>query len=134
MLVRGCSLRYPKGECIFVKEKAKVRIEIRKMEVLFAEISHDGILGADFLGKIDLENIFGNLFGKSLAVCLKKHCFRIIEKEREVPVFLEELFKRDSFHLSEKRESSFADFLTEYQDVFAKEIVAGSCEIVEHRI
>jgi len=47
---------------------------------------------------------------------------------------LKELFEKETQELNEKQKERFAHFLTEFQDVFAEEIIVGNCNIVEHTI
>jgi len=47
---------------------------------------------------------------------------------------LKEFFEKETQDLNEEQKERFANFLTEFRDVFSEEIVAGNCKLVEHII
>jgi len=66
--LNNCSLRYPTGEKVVIKEKvfANVRLDkyIVEIPMLIANINDSYILGVNFFKKIHLENIFKIIFFK----------------------------------------------------------------------
>jgi len=66
--LNNCSLRYPTGEKVVVKEKVFVEVRLGKYTVkipmLVAKINDDCILGVDFLKEIHLENNFKTIFSE----------------------------------------------------------------------
>jgi len=57
-----------------------------------------------------------------------------MREANRVPQFLKELFERKTPDLNEKQKERFANFLTEFWDVFSDKITAGNCKVVEHGI
>jgi len=84
---------------------------------------------------VKLENVFRPFFGESLKeVGSTSTCSRIHSCESEIPQTLKDLFVRESSDLTEAQKILFAQFLTEVQDLFSEEIVAGNCGVVKHAI
>jgi len=52
----------------------------------------------------------------------------------EVPIILEELFKNNSINLKNSEKEIFANFLSNYQNIFSENIVAGNYNVVEYVI
>lgn len=61
-------------------------------------------------------------------------CARLSHQGNKVPTFLTELFERDSVNLDLVQKEIFAELLTEFQDIFFENIIAGNCDLVEHKI
>jgi len=65
--IRDGSVRYPSGEIVPIEFKVKVKVFLGKYSVEISmfvmEMSDDCLLGADFLKKVNLENVFGHAFG-----------------------------------------------------------------------
>jgi len=131
--ISNCSLRYPTGEKVIVKEKVFVKVRLGEylveIPMLVAEINDNCILGVDFLKKIHLENIFETIFSKQKEV----QCGHL-ESIFEVPSNLKNLFKESSKNLNESQKQLCAEFISEFCDVFSEEIIAGNCKIGEHVI
>jgi len=66
--LNNCSLRYPTGEKVVVKEKVFMKVRLGKyiveIPMLVANIYDSCILRIDFLKKIHLENIFKIIFSE----------------------------------------------------------------------
>jgi len=45
----------------------------------------------------------------------------------KIPQFFREFFEKETQELNEKQNEQFAQFLTEFQDVFSEEIIARNC-------
>lgn len=108
------NLKYPTGEDVPFEGKVLIKIDIGKYSLSFpvfvAKIGEDCLLGADFLRKINLENIFKPIFEN---VQNKKvpNCRRIKISTEEVPFFLKDLFVKDSKNLDSKQKKIFANIL-----------------------
>jgi len=136
--IRNCNLRYPTGEKVLVEFQVEIKVEIGKHSILIpmfvAKINDDCLLGADFLRRIGLQNIFDREFNESgLSEKEIFNCSRI-EDSPIVPSILKELFENNSANLEIAQRKIFADFLNNFHDVFSGEIMAGNCDIVEHVI
>lgn len=135
----SCLLKYPTGEKMSVKFRTKVMIKLGKYSVellvFVADIEEDCLLGIDFLSLVNLENIFEPIFGDSSSESKEGFvCSRIKNRFDEIPLFLRELFERESKSFSNEQKNLFAQFLNDFQDVFSEEITAGNCNMVEHVI
>jgi len=131
--LNNCSLRYPTGEKVIIKEKVFVKVRLGKYVVeipmLVANINDNCILGVDFLKKIHLENVFKTIFSEHKEI----QCGRL-ESFFEVPSNLKYLFEENSKNLDESQKQLCVEFINEFRDVFSEEIIAGNCEIGEHVI
>lgn len=137
--IRYCKLKYPTGEEVKVKFKVIVWVTIGKYSLdfpmLVADINDDCLLGADFLRITNLGKVFESALGISKQVPLCNFvCSRIENCEDKIPDILKELFKENAKNLDSSQKRIFADFLSEFQDIFSENIVAGNCEMVEHEI
>jgi len=135
-LERFCCLKYPTGEEVSVKFKTKVFVELGKFSVEFtmfvADIDDNCLLGIDFLSTVRLENIFDSYFGDFDSGKERNLlCSRIKSFENEVPLFMKELFERESRNLNEDQRNHFAQLLKNNLDVFSEEITAGNCDIIK---
>jgi len=134
---RSFNLRYPTGERVPVKFRVEVLIEVgvlsMKLPVYIVDMKDDCLLGNDFLSAKNFEETLISFFGVSSQ---KKEfvCSRIERGTNEIPLFLRELFIKETQNLNEKQKERFANFLIRFQDVFSEEIIAGNCRMVEHRI
>jgi len=128
-------IRYPTGEEVPIKFEEKAQIELGefslKFPLLVAEILDDCLLGVDFLKEIRLENIFEPIFGTPEP---GRVVARIMDPLEGISSSLRSLFTRNLGSLLEEQKKDFANFLKEYQDVFSDNIVAGKCDLVEHKI
>lgn len=65
--IRDGSVRYPSGEIVPIEFKVNVKVFLGKysVEILMyvMEMNDDCLLGADFLKKVNLKNVFGHAFG-----------------------------------------------------------------------
>jgi len=131
--LNNCSLKYPTGEKVIIKEKVFVKVRLGRylveIPMLVADINDNCILGVDFLRKIHLENIFKTIFAEQKDI----QCGRL-ESFFEVPSNLKNLFEESSKNLNESQKQFCAEFINEFRDVFSEEIIAGNCEIGEHVI
>jgi len=85
----------------------------------------DCLLGNDFLSAMNFEEIFISFFGiPSQGMGKNSFCSRIMKKIHKVPQFFRELLEKETQELNEEQKERFAQFLTEFQDVFFKEIIA----------
>jgi hypothetical protein len=116
-----------------------VKVEIGKyileFPMMVAEINDDCLLGADFLKKLNLDNVFESAFGNINKNILDIDCARVEVSSQKVPSLLEELFIKHSKNLNFDQQEIFASFLDDFKDVFSREIVAGNCcDAIEHVI
>jgi len=44
------------------------------------------------------------------------------------------VFEKETQELNKEQKERFAQFLTEFQDVFFKEVIAGNCNVIEYTI
>jgi len=51
-----------------------------------------------------------------------------------IPQFLRKFSEKETQELNEEKKEWFAQFLTEFQNVFSEEIIAGNCNVVKHTI
>ncbi|KMQ86077.1 krab-a domain-containing protein [Lasius niger] len=136
--VSDCKLRYPTGEEVNVKFKVNVWIELRKFSLEFpmlvTDINDDCLLGIDFFRVLNLEKVLDPVLGilgqKEFQIFT---CSRLENLEEKVPQILNELFEENSRNLNFSQRKVFADFLSEFYDIFSGD-VAGSCKLVEHEI
>jgi len=135
---RSFNLRYPTGERVPVKFKVEVLIEVgelsMKLPVYIVDMKDDCLLGNDFLSAKNFEEILISFFGVSSQERKEFVCSRIESETGEIPLFLRELFIKETQNLNEKQKERFANFLIRFQDVFSEEIIAGNCRMVEHKI
>jgi len=135
---RSFNLKYPTGERVPVKFKVEVLVEVEelsmKLPVYIVEMKDDCLLGNDFLSAMNFEEILVSFFDVSSQERKEFVCSRIESETNGVPLFLRELFMKETQNLNEEQKRRFANFLTEFQDVFSEEIIAGNCRMVEHRI
>jgi len=117
--LNNCSLRYPTGEKVIVKEKVFVKVRLGKyiveIPMLVANINDNCILGVDFLKKIHLENVFKTIFSEQKEI----QCGRL-ESSFEVPSNLKYLFEESSKNLDESQKQLCAEFINEFHDVFGR--------------
>jgi len=59
---------------------------------------------------------------------------RVKNSSEGIPESLKELFETNSGNLNKTQKNIFANFLREFSDSFSKEIIAGTCDILEHVI
>jgi len=84
---------------------------------------------------MNFEETFASFFGiPSRKKEKDSFCFRVIREANRVPQFLKELFERKTQNLNKEQKERFANFLTEFRDVFSEKITAGNCKVVEHNI
>jgi len=97
-----------------------------KLPVYVADIKDDCLLRNDFLSVMNFEGTFASFLDIS-SQRKKKDFFysRIMREVNKVPQFLKELFERKTPDLNEEPKKRFANFLTEFQDVFSEKIIAG---------
>ncbi|KMQ88805.1 gap-pol polyprotein, partial [Lasius niger] len=103
--------------------------------MLVADINDDCLLGIDFFRALNLERVLDPVLGilgqKEFQIFT---CSRLENFEEKVPQILSELFGENSRNLNSSQKKFFADFLSEFQDIFSGDVVAGSCKLVEHEI
>lgn len=100
-----------------------------------AEIHDKCLLGADFFKATNSEKIFENIFGISEENRLRKFsCSRMESFQSKLPDFLEIFLQENSEGINSFKKEIFTKFLIEFQDVFSKDIFAGSCGLVKHKI
>jgi len=120
--LNNCSLRYPTGEKVVVKEKVFVKVRLGKyiveIPMLIANINDSCILGVDFLKKIYLENVFKTIFSEQKEI----QCGRL-ESFVEVSSDLKYLFEESSKNLNESQKQLCAKFINEFHDVFSKKLL-----------
>lgn len=58
----------------------------------------------------------------------------IIENDYQLPDFLVDFVERDIENLNVQSKGVFSAFLSEFCDVFSEKIVAGNCDVVQHKI
>lgn len=132
-------LKYPSGEEVPVKFRVKVEVQLGKysetISMFVMEMKDDCLLGADFLKKIKLENIFDDAF-RSLEPEQEKilTCSCIKRQSKEISKDLSELYEESSGNLDEVQRNVFVNFLNEYKNIFSENVVAGNCGIVSHKI
>jgi len=105
-----------------------------KLPVYIVEMKDDCLLGNDFLSATNFEETLVSFFGVSSQKKKEFVCSRIESEANGVPLFLRELFLKETQNLNEDQKERFVNFLTRFQDVFSEEILAGNCRMVEHRI
>lgn len=137
VLIKDCYLKYPTGEIVPVKYKIEAEICLGKivlrMPIFVAEIFDECLLGVDFLSKV---GVCDNLFYEIFENFKKKDevSSRNVESSGKVSDLVEDIFKRFSGNLSLSQKEEYLKFLSNFQEVFSKEIVAGNCNLVEHSI
>lgn len=93
------------------------------------------MLGLDFFRALNLEKVLDPVLGilgqKEFQIFT---CSRLENFEKKVPQILSELFEENSRNLNSSQKKVFADFLSEFQDIFSGDVVVGSCKLVEHEI
>ncbi|XP_020298143.1 uncharacterized protein LOC109862482 [Pseudomyrmex gracilis] len=103
------------------------------MPFYVADMFEDCILGVDFFSKVGIEKTRKMLLSFRFSSReSKKVCCQVTEEVEIVPSSLKELF--DSVGLDEAQKGVFADFLNKFQDIFTDQIVAGNCEVLQHKI
>jgi len=132
-------LRYPTGERVPVEFKVRALIEVGelsiKLPVYVVDMKEDCLLGSDFLSATNFERNLVSFFGLSSQEGRgESFCSRVVSEVNGVPEFLRELFEEETRDLNEEQRDRFAKFLTEFQDVFSEDIMAGNCRTVEHSI
>jgi len=98
-----------------VEFQVEIKVEIGKYSILIpmfvAKINDDCLLGADFLRRIGLQNIFDREFNESgLSEKEIFNCSRI-EDSPTVSSILKELFENNSVNLEIAQRKIFANFL-----------------------
>jgi len=137
---RSFNFKYtgPSGERVPVKFKIRALVEVgelsMKLPVYIVEMKDDCLLGNDFLLAMNFEETLVSFFGDSSQRRKELVCSRIESEANGVPLFLRELFVKETQNLNEEQKEQFANFLTRFQDVFSEEIIAGNCRMVEHKI
>lgn len=97
----------------------------------------DCILGEDFLFETGVvKELFEDLFG-----IIKKDekedgqiCSRIEKNSIQLPDFLLQIKEQSSLHLDAVQTEIFPEFLFKFRDVFSEKVVAGSCNLLCHKI
>lgn len=99
-----------------------------------ADIEDECLLGVDFLKTLNLENIFKSsfIFSETEKICSRIE--KIPNSSYEVPTMLKELFMESCGNLDKLQKFNFSNFLQEFENVFSETIVAGNCDVVEHKI
>lgn len=137
--VQNSYFSYPTGETVPINFKTVVTLELGKFKSSFlmfvADIKDECILGADFLSATSAESSLQRALGvSSLAKDRKKFNCSRVSLDTQIPSCLKEMFDRDSRNLDSQQKIKYAELLTEFQDIFSEEIIAGDCTIVEHKI
>ena len=135
----NCKLKYPSGEIVPIKSRFLVKLSLGKflmeMPMYVMEMEEDCLLGDDFLSKTGLSEFFDTLFGSQRQFPLQLTCSRMEKISKQIPFFLEEVFSKCAKKLdSSFQKEDFFLFLTDFQDVFSENIVAGNCDVVKHCI
>jgi len=135
---RSFNLKYPTGERVPVKFKVEVLVEVgelsMKLPVYIVEMKDDSLLGNDFLSAMNFQETLVSFFGVSSQGRKELVCSRIENEANGVPLFLRELFVKETQDLNEEQKKQFANFLIKFQNVFSEEIIAGNCRMEEHKI
>lgn len=102
------------------------------LEVVFADLEEDCLLGKDFLFKLgllkDFETVIKSKFDSSENLITSRLIISL-------PEFLLDLFKNSSINLSENQKKQFENFLIKNQNVFSKNSTdIGLCKLIKHKI
>lgn len=129
---------YPTGGKVLVQFKSKYSIILGNFSVdmIYAvEIEDDCILKIDFFQKIKMDKIFGLFLGNS--VCKESSedsfCSRVL-KLNDISDGLKKFYERNSNELDDSQKNVFVKFFKEFQNVFSEKIVAGNCDVIQHKI
>lgn len=103
--------------------------------MLVADINDDCLLGVDFFRAANLKRVFDSVLGVSEQNKFQNFaCLRLESFVEKIPQTLKELSEESSKNLNFSQKAVFASFLSEFQDVFSEDVVAGNCGLVEHEI
>ena len=110
----------------------KVGSTVHRVDVIVAEIKHDGILGMDFLkstnARIDCEQRAMTINREVISCSTmreeplkdEKHIEVIRDVPNNVPIHLKDLYTETTAHIDEPRHVQIAQLLEEYKEVFSK--------------
>ncbi|XP_076383912.1 uncharacterized protein LOC143261228 [Megalopta genalis] len=135
------------GQRLPIFGKDRLPVSIGKVETeeefFFVSMTEECILGIEFLKKHACQLDFTTevLHLKGMQVPLLKYgedsAAKELKKNRNtlVPDHLQDLHQRCSINLSAEQKKTFAELLTEFSDVFAKDSEkVGKCDVVCHKI
>ncbi|XP_011867683.1 PREDICTED: uncharacterized protein LOC105561915, partial [Vollenhovia emeryi] len=129
----------PTGERVPVKCKVLVKVCLGQVSTIIlmyvADIVDECLLGIDFLKETNFKDILETALGLNhFSGQNPISCSRVTSLSREAPLLLKELFESSSRELAQPQSEALVEFLTDFQDTFSGEIVAGSCDVVQHSI
>lgn len=134
-------LCYPTGEEVPIRSKLFATVSLGKfrerLTLFVAAVEDDCIRGVDFLSRTGALNLLRDAFDVGLPGHSEKRgliCFRVRDRSEPLPLFLNEVLERGSTHLNSRQQDAFREFLTDFRETFAEEVVAGSCTVLNHRI
>lgn len=135
---KNLNLVYPTGESIPVRSEIVVKVELGRfsldLPMYVAEMRDDCLLGVDFLSHTNLESAFQTALGIFQPVGKKVTCARITNITDQVPKELQSFFHQHSKELDVYQQKDFAHFVNEFEDIFCEIVIAGNCEVIEHKI
>jgi len=90
-----------------------------------AKIDDNCSLGADFLKRINLENVFDSFLNFNSGKEEVFNCSRVEVPSEKVPSILKNLYKKSCTNLDETQKNIFADFLCLFRVCFLRKSLQG---------
>lgn len=108
----------------------------KKMKFFVTNIRNDYILGEDFLSEIGLLDLFEIALGLTGSSIEERGlvCSRLENRPTQLPDFLSRVIEQGSSHLNPVQRKDFFNFLFEFQDIFSENVIAGKCDMLDHKI
>lgn len=131
-------VKIPTGENVPVLFRRDAVVSLGRfcesLSFFVCEMQEDCILGGDFLGSIKpLASLLSEMFGQQERPTTSDlFCCKI--KNTSVDVEVDSLLDSSHENLSISQKEVFSAFLSNFRDVFLKEVVAGNCDVVQHTI